>query len=155
MSSSTCSGIPVLARDLLHGAALLRAGRLADELEAHRGLDRAVETHLVEVDMRQRAADRVALEVLEDGVMGSRLPLDHDVDDRVQTRRAGQRGTEAALVHHDRTGVPLPVEDAGHQPLLAKAAHAAGAELLGSALGDLEGDTIARHRRAMVAEAGH
>ena len=85
--------------------------------------------------------------------MGSRLPLDHDVDDRVQTRRAGQRGTEAALVHHDRARVTLPVEDAGHQTLLAKAAHAAGAELLDSALGDLEGDTIARHRRAMVAEA--
>src|SRR6188472_2418979 len=142
-----------LAADELNDAALLRARRLADELEADRGLDRAVETHLVEVDVGERAADRVALEVLEDGVMGRRLPLDHDVDDRVEPRRAGQRGPKAALVHDDRARVTLPVEDARHQTLLAKAAHAAGAELLDSALGDLQGDTIARHRRAMVAEA--
>ena len=143
-----------LARDLLDRPALLRAGRLADELDGHRGLDRTVETNLVEVDVRQRAADRVPLEVLENCVVRGRLPLDHDVDDRVEPRRARQRGAKAALAHDDRARMTLPVEDAGHQALLAEAAHATRADLLGSAFGDLEGDTIARHRRAMVAEAG-
>ena len=142
-----------LARDLLHGAALLGAGRLASELHVHGRLDRAVEPHLVEVDVRERAANRVALEVLEDGVMGRRLALDHDVDDRVQARGARERRAEAPLVDDDRARVALAVEDTGNEPLLAEAAHAAGADLVGSALGDLESDAIARHRRTMVAEA--
>ena len=44
-----------LARDLLDDATLLRAGGLADELDGDRRLDRLVEPHLVEVDVRQRA----------------------------------------------------------------------------------------------------
>src|SRR6476620_10685775 len=87
--------------------------------------------------------------------MRCRLPLDHDVDDRVQPRLTRERGPEAALVHDDRARVALAVEDARYQPLLAEAAHAAGADLVGPALRDLESDTIARHRRTMVAEVEH
>ena len=98
MSASMCSGIPVgsaldaqLARDLLDDATLLRAGGLSDELHVHGRLDRAVEAHLVEVDVGERAPDRVPLEVLEDGMVRGRLALDDDVDDRVEARPAGQR----------------------------------------------------------------
>ena len=42
----------------------------------------------------------------------------------------------------------LPVEDAGHQALLPDAADATRADLVGTALGDLECDAIARHRRS-------
>src|SRR6185503_13556564 len=75
-----------LARDLLDDATLLRAGRLSDELHVHGRLDGAVEAHLVEVDMGDRAPDRMPLKVLQDGVVRGRLPLDDHVDDRVEAR---------------------------------------------------------------------
>ena len=50
----------------------------------YRRLDRPVEPHLVEVDMRERAADRMPLEVLENRMVRGRLALDDDVDDRVE-----------------------------------------------------------------------
>ena len=140
-----------LARDLLDDAALLCPGRLSDELHVHGRLDRAVEAHLVEVDVGQRAPDRVPLEVLENGVVRGRLPLDDHVDDRVETRTAGQRCAEVALADDDRARVTLPVEHAGHQTLLPETANTAGAELVGIALGDLESDAIAGHRRRIVA----
>ena len=59
---------------------------------------------------------------------------------------------EVALADDDRARVPLAVEDTGDQPLPAEAAHATGSDLVGRALGDLQGDAIARHRRTMVAE---
>ena len=106
-------------------------------------LDRPVEAHLVEVDVRQRAADRVTLVVLEDRVVRRRLALDHHVDDRVEARRPGEGRAELALTDEDRARVALAVEDARHQPLLAEAAHAARADLVGPALGDLERDAVA------------
>ena len=126
-----------LACDLLNDAALLRAGRLADELDAHRRLDRAVEPHLVEVDVRERAADRMALELFEHRVVRRRLTLDHDVEDRVQARRPSERRAELALLHDDRTRVALAVEDSRNEPLLPQAAHTARADLIGRALRDL------------------
>ena len=160
MSASTCSGMPVGSASTWISRVTcctlpptFEPGRLAHELDAHRRLDRPVEPHLVEIDMRERAADRMALEVLEDRVMRGRLALDHHVDDRVEARRPGQRRPELALLDDDRARVTLPVEDAGHQPLLPEAADATRADLIGSALGDLECDAIARHRRRIVAEA--
>ena len=89
-STSTYSGIVrrqrldvELARDLLDDAALLDAGRLADEVHGDGGLDRLVEPHLVEVDVRDRAPDRMLLVVLEHRVMRGLLTLDDDVDDPV------------------------------------------------------------------------
>ena len=159
MSASMCSGMPgrqgleaQLARDLLDDAALLRPGRLADELHRDARLDRLVEAHLVEVDVRQRAADRMLLVLLEDGVMRRLLPLDHDVEDRVEPRPAGEGRSQIALLDEDRAGVTTAVDDAGDQPLLPEAAHVARADLVGIAGGDLEGDAVARHRRRMVAE---
>ena len=128
-----CSGIgrrqaldAQLAGDLLHDAALLGPRRLADELHVDGRLDGAVEAHLVEVDVRDGATDRVALVVLEDGVMRGRLPLDHDVDDPMEPGRSRERHAKGALADEDRPRVALPVEDAGHHPLLAKATDAAG-----------------------------
>ena len=161
MSASMCSGTAV-------GSASTRSsrvtccttppcfapGRLADELHVHGRLDRAVEAHLVEVDVRERAADRVALEVLENGVMGGRLPLDHDIDDPVEPGRPRERGAKVALADDDRPRVALAVEDAGDQPLLAEATDVARADLVGVPLGDLESDAIAGHRRRIVAAGG-
>ena len=142
-----------LARDLLHDAALLGTGRLADEVHVDRRLDRAVEAHLVEVDVRQRPADRMALELLEHRMVRRLLPLDDHVDDRMQPRRPGEDGPELALADEDRTRVALAVEDARNHPLAAEAAHATRADLIGRPLHDLQRDAIARHRRTMVAEA--
>ena len=114
-----------LARDLLHAAALLRPRRVADELHGDRRLDRPIEPHLVEVDVRDGAADRVALEVLKDGVVRRRLPLDHDVDDRVEAGRPREGRAKLALADDDRAGRALAVQDARHQPLLPEAADAA------------------------------
>ncbi len=111
--------------------------------DAHGRLDRPVEPHLVEVDMRQRPTDRVTLEVLEDRVVGRRLALDHHVENRVEARRPGEGRAELALTDDDRARVALAVEHARHQPLLAEAAHTARADLVGPALRDLERDAVA------------
>ncbi len=107
----------------------------------------------MEVDVRQRAADRMLLVLLEHRVVRGLLPLDHHVEDRVQPRRAGQRRAELTLPDDDRARMPLAVEDARDQALLPEAPDAPRADLVGSALGDLERDALARHRRTMVAEA--
>ena len=108
----------------------------------------------MEVDVRQRAADRVPLEVLENCVVRGRLALDDDVDDRVEARGARQRGAKLPLLDDDRARMTLPVQHAGNEALLAETADATRADLVGVAFGNLESDALARHRRAMVAEAG-
>ena len=133
-----------LAGDLLHDAADLRTGRLTDELDEHRRLNRLVEANLVEVDVRDRAADGVLLVVLEDGVMRGLLALDHDIDDPVQPGRAGQGDPQLALTD-DEGLVGLAVEHAGDEPLTAQALDVAGAELIGAALLDLESDSVPGH----------
>ena len=159
MSASMCSGIPV-------GSASTRSSRVTccttppsfapgdspTSWTDDGRLDRLVEPHLVEVDVRERAADRMLLVLLEHRVVRRLLPLDHDVDDRVQPRRVGERRPQVALLDEDRAGVTLAVEDAGNEPLLAEAANATRADLVGIAGGDLESDAVARHRRTMVAE---
>ena len=133
-----------LARDLLDDAADLRSGRLADEVHEDGGLDRLVESDLVEVDVRDRAADRMLLVVLEHGVMRGLLAVDQDIDDPVEAGRPGQGDPQLPLTD-DEGLVRLPVEHAGDQPLTPQALDVAGAELVGSALLDLENDSVPGH----------
>ena len=114
-----------LARDLLHDAADLRPRRLADEMHEDGRLDRLVEPHLVEVDVRDRAADRMLLVVLEHRVMRRLLALDDDVDDPVQAGGAGQRDSQLPLADDERL-VRLPVEHARDQPLTTQALRRCG-----------------------------
>ncbi len=133
-----------LACDLLDYAAELRPRRLADEAHEHGGLDRLVESDLVEVDVRDRAPDRMLLVVLEHGMMWCLLAVDQDIDDPVEAGRPGQGDPELPLTH-DEGLVRLPVEDAGNQALTPQALDVAGAELVGSALLDLENDSVPGH----------
>ena len=98
----------------------------------------------MEVDVRDRSADRVLLVILEDGVMRRLLALDHDIDDPVQPGGAGQGDPQLPLTD-DEGLVGLAVEHAGNQPLAAQALDVAGAELIGAALLDLESDSVPRH----------
>ena len=112
-----CSGISsgsastLISRcDLREHAALLDAGGLADELDGHARLDRLVEPHLVQVDVRELAADRILLVVLEDRRVRRLLAVEDDVEDRVQTavapvsaRRSSRSGTQIAC-----GSLPLP-----------------------------------------------
>ena len=89
-----------LARDLLQRAALADARRVgsADELDADRRLDRPVEPHDDEVDVGDAAADRVALELLEDrGPRGA-----GDVDVRIAfspwSPDSARRNSRSAIV---------------------------------------------------------
>src|SRR5438094_767103 len=120
-----------LALHLREHAALLRTDGLADQLDGDARLDRLVEPHLLEIDVRDVTADRILLVVLEDRGMGRRLALEHDVEDRVEPAGAGQHTPEIALRHADRIGAfPLPVEDAGDEPLLAQPPSVGGAARL-------------------------
>ena len=70
----------------------------------------------MEVDVRDRAPDRVLLVVLQHRVVRRLLTLDDDVDDPVQAGGAGERDPQLPLSHDERL-VRLPVEHAGDEPL--------------------------------------
>src|SRR5262249_52004912 len=111
-----------LARDLGERAALLHAGRLvaADELDDHRGLDRLVEPHLLEVDVDDGASDRVLLEVLEDRRARGLLALEDDVEDRVHPRPARAPPPQLALRNRDRVRrLAASVDDTRNEALTA------------------------------------
>ena len=111
-----------LALHLREHAAFLHARRLADELDGHARLDRLVEPHFLEVDVRDVAADRILLVVLENRGVRGVLAFDDDVEDRVQPSLAGQHPAEVALRHGDGVGaLALAVEDAGDEAGLAQA----------------------------------
>jgi hypothetical protein len=83
-------------------------------------VDRAVEADLLQVDVRDRAADPVLLVLLQHRRV--RLPLaDDDVEDGVRPARAGQCRTQRPLGDRDRDGRLPPVEHARNEPLLAQA----------------------------------
>ena len=149
-STSMCSGhvrrqrLDVeLARDEREHAARLHAGRLADELHDDRRMDRLVEPHLTQIDVRDRAANRILLVLGEDRRMHRLLALDDDVEDRVKPGRACHHGTKLPLGDGDRARVTLPVQDAGDEPLRAEAPGAARADLL--ALAHFELQSVSRH----------
>jgi hypothetical protein len=122
---------------------------LTGELNRDRRLDWLVESHLVKVDVRDDALDRVLLVVLEDGVMRGRMALDHHVDDRVETGRPGQRGPKLALTDEDRAGLILAVQDSRDETLPAQSTHASRAALAICALLDLECDPVPGHGRRL------
>ena len=147
-----CSGIDPrqrlhakLAADLLHDSTHLRPRRLADEADDDDGLNRLVESYLVEVDVRERAAQRMLLVLLQHRVMWSLLTLDDDVDDRVETRGARQRYAEVALADDDRARMTLPVENAGDEPLPAQPPRVPRAKLRLAAFTHLECDPVPGH----------
>ena len=132
-----------LARHLREHPALLAAGRLADERDVDRRLDRLVEPDLVQVDVRDVSAHDVLLVVLQDRRVRARPALDDDVEDRVQAARAGQRAPEVALLDGDRLRLAAAVQDAGDDPLPAQAPRLRGAEAL--ARSDQQFDALSSH----------
>ena len=119
-------------RWLREHAALLDAGRVlgAVEMDVDGRLDRDVESHFLQVDVADVAADRVALVLLEDRRLRRRLAVDDDVEHRVQARRAGQRRAQLALVDGERLRRRTAVEDARNEALLAQAPRLGRAEPL-------------------------
>ena len=76
----------------------------------------------MEVDVRDAAADRIVLVLLQHGVMRRRLPLEDDVQDRMQPAGTRERAAEIPLGDADRVrGLALAVEDTWDQALPAQA----------------------------------
>src|SRR5207244_3098733 len=73
-----------LTLHLREHAAFLGPRRLAHELHVDTRLDRLVEAHLVQVDVRDVPADRILLVVLEDRRVCRRLSFEDDIEDRVK-----------------------------------------------------------------------
>src|SRR5437588_450049 len=133
-----------VARHLREDAALGDAARLADQMDRHLRLDRLVEPHLVEVDVRDAAAERILLVRLEDRVVRGLLAVEDDVEDRVQPARAAERAPKVALL--DAEGVrrlPASVEDTGDEPLPSQPPRFRRAAAL--AILDLQPDPFAGH----------
>ena len=106
-------------------------------------MDRLVEPNLAQVDVRDRAADRILLILGENRRMHGRLALDDDVEDRVKPRRAGHRRAKLPLGNDDRARVTLPVQNARDEALRAEAPGATRAEIL--ALANFELQPVSRH----------
>ena len=106
-----------LARDEREHPARLRALGLADELDDDGRVDGLVETHLAQVDVRDRPAQRILLVLGEDRRMHRRLALDHHVEDRVQAGGACDGSAQRALGDRRSARVTLAVQHAGNEPL--------------------------------------
>src|SRR5919106_853421 len=125
-----------------HASALCALG-LSHEVDDDRSLDRLVEPHLAEVDVRDRPADRILLVVGENRRVHRLLAFEDDVENGVESRRATHRSAQRPLGDCDRARLTVAVEHAGDDPLRAKAAGMARATLL--ALTHLELDPVAGH----------
>ena len=111
-----------LALHLREHAALLHADGLADEIDRHGRLDRLVEPHLVQVDVREASAGNFLLIVLENSRMRRLLAGQDDVENCVEAGIARQRAPKLAFGHAERVWrLAAPVEDAGDEPLVAQA----------------------------------
>ncbi len=133
-----------LPLDLREDPALLGAGGLADQLDGHGRLDRLVEPHFLQVDVRDVASNRVLLIVLEDRGMRRVLPLHDDVENRVQPSLPRQDATEFAFGNGDRMWLlAAAVEHTRDEPFTAQPARVGGAAPL--ALLDLQPDSLTRH----------
>src|SRR5207302_551881 len=132
-------------------SSLLRADGLADELHVDARLDRPVEPDLLEVDVGDVPADRILLVVLEDRRVRRLLAFEEDVEDRVQTACAREDATQLPFGDADRVRhLPVPVEDAGDEPLPAQSPRVGGATPF--TLPYLQLDPLTRHfRRRMLA----
>ena len=140
-----------LALHLGQHAAFLRTRRLAHELHRDARLDRLVEAHLVQVDVRDVPANRILLIILEDRCVRRGLPFEDDVEDRVEPAGAGQDPAQLTLGHGDGVGLlALAVEDARDKTFLAQAPSVGGTTPF--ALSNLQLDPFSRHfRRRMLA----
>ena len=135
---------PELTLHLREHAAFLDADRLADQVDRNLRLDRLVEPHLVQVDVREPAAGHVLLVVLEHGRVGRLLTGQDDVEDRVQTRVARQGAPKIALGDEERVRLlAATVEHPRHETLCAQAPRVGGAAPV--ALGDLQLHAFAGH----------
>src|SRR6266540_6324830 len=114
-----------------------------DQRDRHRGRDRLVEPHLLQVDVDQPTLDRILLKLLQDRGVRRLLALEHDVEDRVQAGVARQHAPEVALGYGDRMRLRAAVEDTRNQAPLAQAPRFARA--LALALGNLETDPFTGH----------
>ena len=99
----------------------------------------------MEVDVRERSAQRMLLVLLQHRVMRRLLALDDDIDDGVQARGAREGDAEVTLADHDRAGMTLPVENAGNEPLPTQPSRVPRAGLRRSALAHLECDPVVGH----------
>ena len=119
-----------LAERLGENAALANARRVvaAVKLDGDRGLDRPVEPHLLQVDVRDNAPHGMDLVLLENRRVRLSFAVDLDVQDRVQAGRTGERAPELALGDADRDRLAGAVEDTRHEPLLAHTARLGRAE---------------------------
>ena len=100
------------------------------QVDGDRGLDRLVEPHFLQVDVRDAAPHGIDLVLLEDRRVRLALAVDLDVEDRVEARGAGERAAELALLDGDRDRLAAAVENARHEALLAQAARLGRAERL-------------------------
>ena len=72
------------------------------------------------------------------------LAVEDDIENRVRPRVARQRAPKLALVHEERMRcLAAPVEDAGHEALVAQAPCVSGAAALARL--DLELDSFSGH----------
>ena len=99
---SSCSTMPSSPLDLLG---------LALEHDRHVDLDRVVRDDLQEVDVDDRPADRVALEVLDDGQV--LVSVDLQGDQGVEAGVGGQGGAQVGPLDGDGDGVPAQAVDDG------------------------------------------
>ena len=132
------------------GADLDRVDRRIDEtalvdhclglaLEAHRDGDRdlLVEVDLQEVDVRHIAAHRMALELLDDRRVD--LAVDGEVEDGVDTGRAGQGVAELAADDRDRDRLHALAVDDGRDVIFTPHAAGVGAARGAAGFGDKNG----------------
>ena len=119
-----------LAQRLGKDTALAHARRVvpAVKLDGHRSLDRLVEPHLLQVDVRDAAPHGIDLVLLEDRRVRRALAVDLDVEDRVQAGGARERAAQLTLGDADGDRLAVSVEDARNEPLLAQAARLGRAE---------------------------
>ncbi len=100
---------------MLDDAALFHAGRFADDVDGDVDLDLDVSGDLQEVDVEDRAADRVALQLTREGEVG--IALDLEVDEDVAAGVGLERAHQRHAIDRDRDRVqPPPVQDRGHLP---------------------------------------
>ena len=112
----------------------------AEQLDLHLGLDRDVESHLLEVEVKELIADRMALLLLDH----HRLRL-VTVEDQVEHGAAlGEHPPRLAFGHLKRPRVlAAAVDHAGNEAVATHPPADTRAEL--GALGDLQGFAIGGH----------
>ena len=135
-----------LVRHLRQDATFLHPDRLAVQVEGHRGVDRLVEAHFLQVDVSDQPAHRILLVVLEHGRVLLSAVDDH-VEHGVEPALRGQRGAEIAVGDRDRHGSLAAVEDTGDQTLAPQAARLRRAEH-GTVL-DHQFDALSSHDAAV------